>query len=318
MMKNNPFLRPAVIGLVTLLHAGVIALSWNGFKPTEPAQADAMAFVDLGSVEGDDKPLGDGAPAPMEQPEPPKPQPPVEQPKPEPKVEPKPVPKPEPKPKVVEHPKVAAVVRNDKPADFKQPEKVVEPPKREIKPEPIKIKQPETPKPQPQPERAEQTKPAATPSANSSSNNVAVNKDAANRAPDGIGGGGSNPNSKVPQNGAGDKNSDGHGKKGDAPKSSNNNAGNGGVADGGYISLPNPPYPRVAQENGDSGMVKLSVLVSAAGKVMEVKVTKSSGSAALDNAGKRAAQSASYRPKKVDGEFVATRFSTQFTFELSE
>ena len=309
-MKNNPFLRPAVIGLVTLLHAGVIALSWNGFKPTEPAQADAMAFVDLGSVEGDDKPLGDGAPAPMEQPEPPKP---------EPKVEPKPVPKPEPKPKVVEHPKVAAVVRNDKPADFRQPEKVVEPPKREIKPEPIKIKQPETPKPQPQPqpERAEQTKPAATPSANSSSNNVAANKDAANRAPDGIGGGGSNPNSKVPQNGAGDKNSDGHGKKGDAPKPSNN-AGNGGVADGGYISLPNPLYPRVAQENGDSGVVKLSVLVSAAGKVMEVKVTKSSGSAALDNAGKRAAQSASYRPKKVDGEFVTTRFSTQFTFELSE
>lgn len=313
-MKNNPFLRPAVIGLVTLLHAGVIALSWNGFKPTEPAQADAMAFVDLGSVEGDDKPLGDGAPAPMEQPEPP-----VEQPKPEPKVEPKPVPKPEPKPKVVEHPKVAAVVRNDKPADFRQPEKVVEPPKREIKPEPIKIKQPETPKPQPQPqpERAEQTKPAATPSANSSSNNVAANKDAANRAPDGIGGGGSNPNSKVPQNGAGNKNSDGHGKKGDAPKPSNN-AGNGGVADGGYISLPNPLYPRVAQENGDSGVVKLSVLVSAAGKVMEVKVTKSSGSAALDNAGKRAAQSASYRPKKVDGEFVTTRFSTQFTFELSE
>ncbi len=305
-MKNNPFLRPAVIGLVTLLHAGVIALSWNGFKPTEPAQADAMAFVDLGSVEGDDKPLGDGAPAPMEQPEPPKP---------EPKVEPKPVPKPEPKPKVVEHPKVAAVVRNDKPADFRQPEKVVEPPKREIKPEPIKIKQPETPKPQP--ERAEQAKPAATPSANSSSNNVAANKDAANRAPDGIGGGGSNPNSKVPQNGAGDKNSDGHGKKGDAPKPSNN-AGNGGVADGGYINLPNPPYPRVAQENGDSGVVKLSVLVSAAGKVMEVKVTKSSGSAALDNAGKRAAQSASYRPKKVDGEFVTTRFSTQFTFELSE
>ena len=33
--------------------------------------------------------------------------------------------------------------------------------------------------------------------------------------------------------------------------------------------------------------MKLSVLVSAAGKVMNVKVTKSSGSAALDNAGKR-------------------------------
>jgi len=96
MMKDNPFLKPAVIGLVTLLHAGVIALSWNGFKSPEPEQADAMAFVDLGSVTGDDKPLGDGAPAPLEQPEPPQPQPPVEQSKPEPKVEPKPEPKPVP------------------------------------------------------------------------------------------------------------------------------------------------------------------------------------------------------------------------------
>jgi len=98
MMKDNPFLKPAVIGLVTLLHAGVIALSWNGFKSPEPEQADAIAFVDLGSVTGDDKPLGDGAPAPLEQPEPPQPQPPVEQPKPEPKVEPKPEPKPQPNP----------------------------------------------------------------------------------------------------------------------------------------------------------------------------------------------------------------------------
>ena len=315
-MKNNPFLKPAVIALVTLLHAGIIALSWNGFKPPEPVDADAMAFVDLGSVEGDDKPLGDGAPASMEQAEPPKPQPPAEPPKPEPKVEPKP----EPKPKVVEQPKVAAVVRNDKPADFRQPEKVVEPPKREVKPEPVK--QPPKPVVQPQPEKAvEQPKPAAAPSVNanpsSSNGGAAANKDAANRAPDGTGGGGSSVNSKVPQNGAGDKNSDGHGKKGEGAKPSNS-GGSGGVADGGYISLPNPPYPRVAQENGDSGVVKLSVLVSAAGKVMEVKVTKSSGSAALDNAGKRAAQSASYRPKKVDGEFVTTRFNTQFTFELNE
>ena len=311
MMKNNRFLKPAVIGLVTLLHAGVIALSWNGFKPPEPVEADAMAFVDLGSVEGDDKPLGDGAPAPMEQPDPPKPQPPAEPPKPEPKVEPK--------PKVVEKPKVAAVVRNDKPADFKQPEKVVEPPKREIKPEPIK--QPEKPVVKPQPEKAvEPPKPSVAPSANpssSSSNSSAMaNKDAANRAPDGTGGGGSSVNSKVPQNGAGDKNGDGHGKKGEGAKPSNNSGNSGMVADGGYISLPNPPYPRAAAENGDTGVVKLSVVVNAAGKVMEVKVTKSSGSAALDNAGKRAAQSASYRPKKVDGEFVSTRFNTQFTFEL--
>ena len=175
----------------------------------------------------------------------------------------------------------------------------------------------------PQPEKAvEPPKPSVAPSANpssSSSNSSAMaNKDAANRAPDGTGGGGLSVNSKVPQNGAGDKNGEGHGKKGEGAKPSNNSGNSGMVADGGYISLPNPPYPRAAAENGDTGVVKLSVVVNAAGKVMEVKVTKSSGSAALDNAAKRAAQSASYRPKKVDGEFVSTRFNTQFTFELNE
>jgi len=318
MMKNNPFLKPAVIGLVTLLHAGVIALSWNGFKSPEPEQADAMAFVDLGSVTGDDKPLGDGAPAPLEQPEPPQPQPPVEQPKPEPKVEPKPELKPEPKPKVAEQPKVAAVVRNDKPADFRQPEKVVKPQKHEPKPEPVK--QPEKPVEKPQPVKVEHPKsavtlPANANPANTSNSSATANKDAANRAPDSMGGGGSSANSKVPQNGAGDKNSDGGGKKGDAPKPSNANHAST-IANGGYISLPNPPYPRSAAEHEEEGVVKLSVLVSAAGKVMNVKVTKSSGSAALDNAGKRAAQSASYQPKKIDGEPVSTEFNTQFTFKL--
>ena len=219
---------------------------------------------------------------------------------------------------MAEQPKVAAVVRNDKPADFRQPEKVVKPQKHEPKPEPVK--QPEKPVEKPQPVNVEHPKPAVTPPANAnpsgtSNSSATANKDAANRAPDGMGGGGSSANSKVPQNGAGDKNSDGGGKKGDAPKPSNANHAST-IANGGYISLPNPPYPRSAAEHEEEGVVKLSVLVSAAGKVMNVKVTKSSGSAALDNAGKRAAQSASYQPKKIDGEPVSTEFNTQFTFKL--
>ena len=113
-MKNDRLLKSIVIGAVTLLHAGVVYLAWNGVKPPEIHDADSLAFVDLGTLEGDDKPAAEGAPAPEN---PPEQQPPAEPPKPEP-------PKPEPpkeKTKPVEKPKVAAVVRKDKPADFVQP-----------------------------------------------------------------------------------------------------------------------------------------------------------------------------------------------------
>ena len=81
-MKNDRLLKSIVIGVVTLLHAGVVYLAWNGIKPPEIHDADSLAFVDLGTLEGDDKPAAEGAPAPENPPEqqlpaePPKPEPP--------------------------------------------------------------------------------------------------------------------------------------------------------------------------------------------------------------------------------------------------
>ena len=91
-MKNDRLLKSIVIGVVTLLHAGVVYLAWNGVKPPEIHDADSLAFVDLGTLEGDDKPAAEGAPAPENppeqqlpaeppKPEPPKPEPPKEKPK---------------------------------------------------------------------------------------------------------------------------------------------------------------------------------------------------------------------------------------------
>lgn len=62
-------------------------------------------------------------------------------------------------------------------------------------------------------------------------------------------------------------------------------------------SIPTPPYPELAKENGESGTVILSVLVSPDGRVSNVKVVKSSRSRILDNAARRAAQKGSFQPR---------------------
>ena len=51
-----------------------------------------------------------------------------------------------------------------------------------------------------------------------------------------------------------------------------------------YLRNPPPRYPLVAHQKGDEGQVTLSVLVSAAGVPVQVKVDHSSGSSPLDNA----------------------------------
>ncbi|MFV2029444.1 energy transducer TonB [Neisseria sp. S1] len=62
-------------------------------------------------------------------------------------------------------------------------------------------------------------------------------------------------------------------------------------------SIPTPPYPDLARENGEYGTVVLSVLVAPDGKVSDVKVVKSSRSRILDNAARRAAQKGSFQPR---------------------
>ena len=320
-MKNHNLLKPSVIIVVSLLHAGLLALAWKSKEPPEPVTVDELTFVDLGTPEGDDKPLADGAPAPLEnggaaqpaQEQPAPPPPPPQAPE-----KPKPV---QEKPANTPPPKVNAVVRNDLPADVVQPTKPVveKPPTPAPKPvEPTPKPPAPTPTP-PAPKPAETPlKPSTTASNNTSgtpgnSKSPGGSPDAVNRQDGGNGGGGSNPNSQRPGNNAGSRDGDGNGKHGDGDKPA---ADPNAIVNGGYVKLPTVPYPQKSQDEGEEGTVKLSIIVEANGSVSEVKVTQSTGHQRLDAAAVRTARSAGYRPKSVNGTPVRSRFNTSYTFAL--
>ena len=311
-MKNHNLLKPSVIIVVSLLHAGLLALAWKSKEPPEPVTVDELTFVDLGTPEGDDKPLADGAPAPLENGG--AAQPAQEQPAPQ---KPKPV---QEKPANTPPPKVNAVVRNDLPADVVQPTKPVveKPPTPAPKPvEPTPKPPAPTPTP-PAPKPAETPlKPSTTASNNTSgtpgnSKSPGGSPDAVHRQDGGNGGGGSNPNSQRPGNNAGSRDGDGNGKRGNGDKPADPNA----IVNGGYVRLPKVMYPSISQDQGEEGTVKLSIIVEANGSVSDVKVTQSTGHQRLDAAAVRAAQGAGYRPKSVNGTPVRTRFNTSYTFAL--
>ena len=318
-MKNHNLLKPSVIIVVSLLHAGLLALAWKSKEPPEPVTVDELTFVDLGTPEGDDKPLADGAPAPLEngaaqpaQEQPAPPPPPPQAPE-----KPKPV---QEKPANTPPPKVNAVVRNDLPADVVQPTKPVveKPPTPAPKPvEPTPKPPAPTPTP-PAPKPAETPlKPSTTASNNTSgtpgnSKSPGGSPDAVNRQDGGNGGGGSNPNSQRPGNNAGSRDGDGNGKRGNGDKPADPNA----IVNGGYVKLPTVAYPQKSQDEGEEGTVKLSIIVEANGSVSEVKVTQPTGYPRLDAAAVRTARSAGYRPKSVNGTPVRSRFNTSYTFRL--
>lgn len=320
-MKNHNLLKPSVIIVVSLLHAGLLALAWKSKEPPEPVTVDELTFVDLGTPEGDDKPLADGAPAPLEnggaaqpaQEQPAPPPPPPQAPE-----KPKPV---QEKPANTPPPKVNAVVRNDLPADVVQPTKPVveKPPTPAPKPvEPTPKPPAPTPTP-PAPKPAETPlKPSTTASNNTSgtpgnSKSPGGSPDAVNRQDGGNGGGGSNPNSQRPGNNAGSRDGDGNGKRGNGDKPA---VDPNTIVNGGYKTLPTVAYPPASQDQGEEGIVKLSVLVEANGSVSEVKVTQSTGHQRLDAAAVRAARRAGYQPNSVNGTPVRTRFNTSYTFRL--
>ena len=304
-MKNHNLLKPSVIIVVSLLHAGLLALAWKSKEPPEPVTVDELTFVDLGTPEGDDKPLADGAPAPLEnggaaqpaQEQPAPPPPPPQAPE-----KPKPV---QEKPANTPPPKVNAVVRNDLPADVVQPTKpVVEKPPTPA-PKPIEPT-PKPPTPTPTPPAPKQ---AETPL---NSKSPGGSPDAVNRQDGGKGGGGSNPNSQHPGNNAGSRDGDGNGKHGNSDKPADPNV----IVDGGRVQLSNVMYPSISQDQGEEGTVKLSIIVEANGSVSDVKVTQSTGHQRLNAAAIRAARSAVYRPKSINGTPVRTRFTATYEFEL--
>ncbi|WP_369588258.1 energy transducer TonB [Kingella oralis] len=82
--------------------------------------------------------------------------------------------------------------------------------------------------------------------------------------------------------------------------------------DGGYMELPNPPYPEHARLKNEQGIVKLRVRVAPDGSVRHVKLVESSGSLALD----RAVREAKFQTAQRGGKPMPTEFDTSFTFLL--
>ncbi len=299
-MKNERIFNPAVIAAVALLHIGLLALLWRSVPPAQVGM-EHIEFVDLGSLGGGDGAAGNGTPAAVELQ-------PLPTPQPKPKVE---APKPKVKPVEPEKPLIKPVVTKRADADIQQPK---EPPKPVDKPKSVeKTKPVEAPKPEVKAE------PKPVPQANPAPKapEKPAEKAAGNAAAEGAKSVGSSA-AKSEGNGRGEGSGKGSGgAKGDSGEGSGGSGGDTGPGSSrsnpvkaSSGQLPTPPYPPLAEENGEEGTVGLSVLVAPGGKVADVKVTKSSGSPRLDRAARNAAKAGRFNAS------VWTQFSASVRFEL--
>ena len=76
-------------------------------------------------------------------------------------------------------------------------------------------------------------------------------------------------------------------------------------------------YPEEAKKSAESGRVILTVKVAADGSLKEVRVLKSSGSEALDNAAIKATKAVQWTPAIKDGKTVKAEIGVPVLFELS-
>jgi protein TonB len=83
-----------------------------------------------------------------------------------------------------------------------------------------------------------------------------------------------------------------------------------------YLREPDPQYPDQAREQGEEGTVVLRVQVDVDGKPANVEVVRSSGSASLDEAGRKAARGALFKPYLEDGRPLSVYVIVPLRFQL--
>lgn len=83
-----------------------------------------------------------------------------------------------------------------------------------------------------------------------------------------------------------------------------------------YLRPPQPQYPALARRRGEEGSVVLRVLVNTQGQPERVEVQKGSGSAALDDAARRAALQALFKPHFENGQAVTVWAIVPILFSL--
>lgn len=269
-MENERIITPAVFALMALLHVGLVSVLWRTATPTQGV-VEHIEFIDLGALGGGDgEPEGSAAAVPP----------------PPPKAEPKP------KPKVAEPPKpvIKPVVTKNEQADIRQKiekPKPVEKPKVEAKPVPKPAPESE-PKPEPRPQ------PAKTESLPSQGKQAQRGSEGQTQHEGRGHGGAGNAEGRGSSKGEGSGSNSGNGVGAGGGSGPGSSAGNAIKATG---SIPRPPYPTLALENGEEGTVVLKVLVAPNGSVSNVKIAKGSGSKRLDRAASQAARGGRFQPK---------------------
>ena len=80
-----------------------------------------------------------------------------------------------------------------------------------------------------------------------------------------------------------------------------------------------PDYPNSAVRNREEGSVTLDTCVTAEGRLVDITVASSSGSATLDNATLDWARAAKYLPAEINGEaFAVCGYRFDYVWQVSE
>ncbi len=82
-------------------------------------------------------------------------------------------------------------------------------------------------------------------------------------------------------------------------------------------SIPKPSYPELARQAGIEGQAVIDALVDVDGKIIDVKIRKSSGNTSLDEAAMNAARGAEFTPAKQRDQLVRVWVSIPFKFSLT-
>lgn len=77
-----------------------------------------------------------------------------------------------------------------------------------------------------------------------------------------------------------------------------------------------PPYPEMSRLRGEQGVVVLELAIGTDGRVVTVRVARSSGFGALDEAARRAAQDWRFRPALIEGQPTLATVQTSVQFRL--
>ena len=83
-----------------------------------------------------------------------------------------------------------------------------------------------------------------------------------------------------------------------------------------YIRPPQPQYPALSRRRGEEGRVVLRVLVNLQGRPERAEIQKSSGAERLDDAARRAALEALFKPHLENGQPVAVWAIVPIVFSL--